>query len=189
MPSTPTRWRRCCTNPATGSSMLDASVSGLPRLLVIMGSGETSPTMVKTHREVFERLGPLPVPAVLLDTPFGFQENAAELSAKAIDYFRESVGRSIEVAGYRSEDEVGSLAHETMLARLRESRFVFAGPGSPSYALRHWRTSRVPELLAKKLRTGGAVVFASAAACTLGQVALPVYEVYKVGEPAQWLDG
>ena len=45
----------------------------LPRLLVIMGSGETSPTMVQTHREVLGRLGPPPVPAVLLDTPFGFQ--------------------------------------------------------------------------------------------------------------------
>src|SRR4051812_48767754 len=154
MPSTPTRWRRCCTNPATGSSMLDASMADVPRLLVIMGSGETSPTMVKTHREVFERLGPPPVPAVLLDTPFGFQENAAELSARAVDYFRESVGRQIDVAGFRSEDEVGSLAHETMLTRLREARFVFAGPGSPSYALRQWRASRVPDLLAQELQAG-----------------------------------
>ena len=161
----------------------------LPRLLVIMGSGETSPTMVKAHREVFERLGRPPVPAVVLDTPFGFQENAAELTARAIEYFRESVGRDVDVAGYRSEDEVGSLAHETMLARLQEARFVFAGPGSPSYALRQWRASRVPDLLAAKLRAGGAVVFASAAACTLGRVALPVYEVYKVGEAVRWLDG
>src|SRR4051794_26740560 len=132
-PSIPTTSPRCCTTRATRCSMAEASMADVPRLLVIMGSGETSPTMVKTHREVFERLGPPPVPAVLLDTPFGFQENAAELSARAVDYFRDSVGSHIDVAGFRSEDEVGSLAHETMLTRLREARFVFAGPGSPSY--------------------------------------------------------
>ncbi|MCI3949505.1 MAG: hypothetical protein K0R11_1439, partial [Acidimicrobiales bacterium] len=43
-------------------------MAGLPRLLAIMGSGETSPTMAKTHRELLARVGP---PAVLLDTPFG----------------------------------------------------------------------------------------------------------------------
>ena len=42
----------------------------VPRLLTIMGSGETSPTMVKVHRQLLGRLGPPPVPAVLLDTPF-----------------------------------------------------------------------------------------------------------------------
>ena len=41
-----------------------------------MGSGETTPTMAKVHRELFDRLGPAPVPAVLLDTPYGFQANA-----------------------------------------------------------------------------------------------------------------
>ena len=49
-------------------------MSGAPgRFLVVMGSGETSPTMVKTHRALLDALGPQPVPAVLLDTPFGFQ--------------------------------------------------------------------------------------------------------------------
>lgn len=157
-----------------------------PRLLAVMGSGETSPTMVKTHRAIIDRVG---LPAVLLDTPFGFQENADELCAKAVEYFRASVGREIAVATYRSADEAGTLAYETMLARLRAAHYVFAGPGSPSYALRHWRGTPVHDLLAEKLRTGGAVVFASAAALTLGRFTIPVYEVYKVGEPPRWLEG
>ena len=33
-----------------------------PRLLAIMGSGETAPTMVKVHRQLLERMGPPPVP-------------------------------------------------------------------------------------------------------------------------------
>src|SRR5438105_1489645 len=153
-----------------------------------MGSGETSPTMVKTHRRLFARLGPPPVPAVLLDTPFGFQENASEVAGRAVEYFRQSVGQEVEVASYRSAG-ADVLGYETMLARLREARDAFSGPGSPTYALRQWSSSSVPSLLGEKLRTGGCVVFASAAAVTLGSAALPVYEVYKVGEDPRWLPG
>ena len=54
------------------------------RLLAIMGSGETAPTMAKVHRSLIERVG---TPAVLLDTPYGFQENADDISARAQEYF------------------------------------------------------------------------------------------------------
>jgi cyanophycinase-like exopeptidase len=161
----------------------------VPRLLAIMGSGETSPTMSKVHRSLFERLGPAPVPAVMLDTPFGFQENADDITAKAVAYFRESVQREITVASFRSATNDDSLAVETMLARLGEARYVFAGPGSPSYALAQWAASPVPTVLAQKLRTDGCVTFASAAACTLGAFSLPVYEIYKVGEQVRWIGG
>ena len=67
--------------------------------------------------------------------------------------------------------------------------YVFGGPGGPSYALRQWRGSPIPELLRDKLRDGGCVTFASAAALTLGLVTVPVYEIYKVGEEPRWLDG
>ena len=63
-----------------------------PRLLTIMGSGETAPTMVKVHRSVVERLGPDAGPGLLLDTPFGFQTNASEIASRAVTYFRDSVG-------------------------------------------------------------------------------------------------
>lgn len=160
-----------------------------PRLLTIMGSGETSPTMVKTHRDLLGRFGNRP-PAVLLDTPFGFQENAADISAKAVEYFAESVGARIEVASFRSAlDAEETLAHESMLAHLRSALYVFAGPGSPSYALRQWSGTQIPDLLREKLASGGAVTFASAAAVTLGILSVPVYEIYKVGEDPRWLEG
>ncbi len=161
----------------------------MARLLVIMGSGETSPTMSKVHRGLLARLGPAPVPAVLLDTPYGFQENASDISDRAVDYFAESVRHPIEVAGYRTAEPGDVLARETALARIRAATYVFSGPGSPSYALAQWIGGEVPPLLADKLRTGGCVTFASAAACTLGAFALPVYEIYKVGRAPHWLDG
>jgi cyanophycinase-like exopeptidase len=158
----------------------------LPRLLVIMGSGETAPTMVSVHREVFARMGD--VPAVLLDTTYGFQENADELSGKAVEHFARSAGRKVDVASMREPDGTG-IGWEAPLARLREAGWVFSGPGSPTYALRAWRRTPVPDLLASKLTDGGCLVFASAAALTIGVVTLPVYEIYKAGEPPRWLEG
>jgi hypothetical protein len=164
-------------------------MSRLPRLLTIMGSGETAPTMIKVHRAVVERLGPGPVHGVLLDTPFGFQTNAADIAARTVDYFRDSVGVTLEVAGLRSSADLGPPHGDAVIAHLAAAPFIFSGPGSPTYALRQWRGTLVPAVLAEKLALGGAVTFASAAALALGVSAVPVYEVYKVGEDARWVDG
>ncbi len=162
--------------------------AALPRILTIMGSGETTPTMARAHRTVLDRLGERPVSAVLLDTPYGFQENADDISDRALDYFRDSVGNPFTVATFRSAD-VDVLIRETAQVRIREARLVFAGPGSPTYALRQWVGTEIPRLLAAKLGQGGAVTMASAAALTLGRFTIPVYEIYKVGEAPRWLSG
>lgn len=160
-----------------------------PRLLAIMGSGETAPTMVKPHRSLFERLGPEPVPAVLLDTPYGFQMNADDISARAVDYFAASVGRRVDVAELRRTEGAEPVRREEAIAKIASARWIFAGPGSPTYALSQWAGTDVPDLLADKLAHGGCVVFASAAALTLGRYTVPVYEIYKVGADPAWSDG
>ena len=159
-----------------------------PRILAIMGSGETAPTMAKVHRALFERFGPGPVPAAILDTPYGFQENADDLSLRTVRFFAESVGREVNVASYRSRD-VDALTAATALARVREARYLMAGPGSPSYALRQWADGPIPVALADLLRDWGILTMASAAALTLGAVTIPVYEIYKVGASPSWLPG
>jgi hypothetical protein len=159
-----------------------------PRILAIMGSGETAPTMAKVHRALFDRLGPGPVPAAILDTPYGFQENADELSRRTVEFFAASVGRPVTVATLRSLD-ADAVTVAAAVARLREARYLMAGPGSPSYALRQWAGGPVPGILADKLQAGGILTMASAAALTVGVVTIPVYEIYKVGEVPRWLDG
>ena len=145
--------------------------------------------MVKVHRQLFDRLGPGTVPAVLLDTPYGFQANARDISARAVSYFRESVRRQVEVASLERAAEAGTVALEAVLARVSEARWVFSGPGSPTYALRQWRPTILPRLLAEKVLYGGCIVFSSAAALTLGRWTVPVYEIYKVGAEPVWADG
>ena len=160
-----------------------------PRVLAIIGSGETAPTMTSVHAELLALAGGTAARPVMLDTPYGFQENADDIAARSLAYFRDSVGTPIEVSPFRDAELATPLEYEQMCARTAQAGWVFAGPGSPSYALRQWRGTRVPEILGEKLRDGGVVVFASAAAVGLGEVALPVYEIYKVGEPVHWLAG
>ena len=160
----------------------------LPRILTIMGSGETAPTMVTTHRMLAAKL-PKPARATLLDTPYGFQENAPELATKAVEYFKTSINIALDVAGLTQIIDADALAVERGLQVVSDAQYVFAGPGSPTYALRQWAGTPLAGLLTKKLRDGGIVTFASAAALTLGRFTLPVYEIYKVGQDPRWLEG
>jgi hypothetical protein len=56
------------------------------------------------------------------------------------------------------------------------------GPGSPTYAARQLHGTLAWDILRAKHRLGATLVFASAATIAVGTHALPVYEVYKVGE-------
>lgn len=164
----------------------------LPRILTIMGSGETAPTMVSTHRKLTSMLSK-PVKAVLLDTPYGFQENAPELATRAVEYFHTSVNIDIAVAGLVRLHDTHIAADPVLVERglraVSDADYLFAGPGSPTYALRQWSGSTVAQSIINKLQNGGIVTFASAAALTLGKVTVPVYEVYKVGQDVQRLEG
>lgn len=155
-------------------------------LLVLMSSGETTPTMIKPHRSIFERVGDRP--AVLLDTPYGFQSNADDISARAVAYFAASVGRRVAVASWRTAPPPG-LARERSLAAIAQAGWVFSGPGSPTYALRQWRGTPIVAALLDVLARDGVVLLASAAAVTAGSHAVPVYEIYKAGFEPYWEPG
>jgi cyanophycinase-like exopeptidase len=159
---------------------------------VIIGSGEMRPQMARVHRAVIARLAAArrggQVRAAILDTPYGFQENADSLGADALDFFGRRLGMDASLASLRRADE-DAVVKETAYARIREADFVFSGPGSPSYALGHWSATEVPTLFADKLLSGGALVVASAAALTLGRVTAPIYEIFKAGEDPRWLPG
>jgi hypothetical protein len=223
------------------------------RILALIGSGETSPTMVTVHRDLLTRLHRRRPQALLLATPYAFQENAASVSARARRYFANSVGLEVRIALGTSHDAgpevappmVGETAHgagssgrglghdgeqsrepdgeqsrepdgeqsgepdgeqsrepdgeqsrepdgeqSREAADIRSADWVFAGPGSPSYALAHWRTGPVGAALRERVLAGGGLtVLASAAAATAGQFALPVYEIYKAGGAPRWLTG
>jgi hypothetical protein len=170
------------------------------RMLAIIGSGETSPTMVTVHRNLVSRLGLNQPQAIVLATPYAFQENADDVSGRARRYFADSVGLQVRiVAGTSPHADPGMappLAGEDeedegrQAADIRTADWVFAGPGSPSYALAHWQAGPVAAGLRDRVLAGhGITVLASAAAATMGQFTVPVYEIYKAGGAPRWLPG
>jgi cyanophycinase-like exopeptidase len=154
--------------------------------IVLMGSGETAPAMVKTHRAVLADSGE--GAAVLLDTPYGFQVNADDLTHRTLRYFAESVGREVTAASWRRRD-LDAAERERVLAQISRAAWLFAGPGSPTYALDQWHGTPLVGAIGDIVERGGTVVLGSAAAVTAGRWALPVYEIYKVGTTPYWADG
>ena len=153
-----------------------------------MGSGETSPTMVTPHQQILASLGKLDrLKLTILDTPFGFQENADDLTDKLIDFFTQSVGATPKAIALRNKSVSGAALGEAVNS-IRESDWLFAGPGSPSYALKVWHELGVSPHFDEVL-VDGTVVLASAAALTAGSHTIPVYEMYKVGDEPHWLPG
>jgi hypothetical protein len=170
------------------------------RILAIIGSGETSPTMVTVHRDLVSRLGMARPQAVMLATPYAFQENAGDVSARAQRYFADSVGLQVRVAAGTSPRADAAVAppliegdkedEARQATAIRAADWVFAGPGSPTYALAHWQAGPVAAGLRDRVMAGdGLTVLASAAAATAGRFTLPVYEIYKAGGAPHWRAG
>ncbi len=146
------------------------------------------PSMSRIHREVLGGLGEAPRP-VFLDSPAGFEPNAAGIAEKAVEYYRRYLQTELHVAHDAHRDSARPSDVAAAIAAIRDSNLVFAGPGSPTYALRQWRGSPVWDAVVRQFEGGGHVLFASAAAIVLGRHALPVYEIYKVGADPYWNDG
>lgn len=144
--------------------------------------------MSRVHRAVLRGVAP-PVRAVFVDTPAGFEPNVEDIGRKAVAYLRERVGISCSVCSYRrpSDSTRATLRHG--LRQLARANYIFAGPGSPTYAVRLWRDSPVFDVMARRLAEGASLVFASAAAIAVGAFALPVYEIYKAGADPHWVEG
>lgn len=148
-----------------------------------MGSGENSPAMVTPHQMILKDHGKNSY-RINLDTPYGFQENADELTARILGYFETNVGfPAKEVQARGTTANAADIASE-----IEKADWVFSGPGSPTYALRIWRELGIDQALHALLQRGS-VVMASAAAMSLGSKVMPVYEMYKVGADPYWLDG
>src|SRR4051812_46230069 len=99
---------------------------GIPRLLAIVGSGETTAAAARVHRELVARLGPAPVAATIVDTPYLFQENAADITPAAVEYFEHRLRTPATVASFRHDAD--PIARASAVERIREADYVFSGP-------------------------------------------------------------
>jgi hypothetical protein len=165
-----------------------ASHVSSPGTVTLMGSGEMTRPMSKVHRWVISKIKE-PVRAVFLDTPAGFELNADEIARKGSEYVADFVGVPCSVASFKAAGRATARETENTLRKLKRANYIFAGPGSPTYAVRNWRDTPVFDLVTRRIDEGAHLVLASAAAIAVGRYTLPVYEIYKVGEEPHWVEG
>lgn len=162
-----------------------------PGTVVLFGSGETSPDGQRVHEQIMRRVTP-PVRAAVLETPAGFELNSAAVAGRLADFLKvrlQNYHPAVEVIPARRRGTRESPDNPEVVAPIGRANYLMLGPGSPTYAVRQLSQSLAWNLVVARQRLGHPLVLASAAAIAVGASALPVYEIYKVGEDPYWKPG
>jgi hypothetical protein len=162
-----------------------------PGLVILFGSGETSASGQKVFDWLLRRL-PSPVRVAIVETPAGFELNSAQVAGRIgefLDHRLQNYRPQVTVVPARKRGTPYSPDNPEIAALIPGAHAIFLGPGSPTYAVRQLRDSLTWQTVLACHRLGAALVLASAATVAAGAYALPVYEIYKVGEDLHWRDG
>lgn len=163
--------------------------------IILMGSGETAPAAQKIFHHVFTAVadGGDAVRMAVLETPAGFEPNSgyvAEQVARFVEKRLQNFAPAVSIIPARRRGDNGFSTDDPRLAaQLHDANIIFMGPGSPTYAVRQLRQSRIWETLRACQRQGAAVVFSSAATLAASRWTLPIYEIYKAGSDLYWQEG
>jgi cyanophycinase-like exopeptidase len=152
--------------------------------IAFLGSGETS----LAGGRIFETLArslPEGLKIALLETPAGFELNSAQVTGRVAEFMQSRLQNykpQIDVIPARKRGTAFSPDDLQILKPLLSADMIFMGPGSPTYAIRQLQDSLAWDILRARHRLGATLVFASAATISVGAWALPVYEIFKVGQ-------
>lgn len=159
--------------------------------IVLFGSGETSPAGQKVFDQVLRELPECPRLA-LIETPAGFELNSPQVIGRVADFLShhlQNYSPRLSIVAARARGTPFSPDSPDVTEAIFEADLVFMGPGSPSYAVRQLRYSLAWHATLARHRLGAALALASAATVAISTHALPVYEIYKVGEDLHWKTG
>jgi cyanophycinase-like exopeptidase len=159
--------------------------------VALFGSGETARHGRRVHELLLAEY-PKPVPVAIIETPAGFQPNAAVLSEKVRHFFEHNLQNfkpRVTIVSARHRDGPGGTDDPIIAERLADACYVFAGAGSPTYAARHLQGTRLWRAVGERLEAGATLALASAMALAVSTHTLPVYEIFKVGTDLHWTPG
>jgi hypothetical protein len=140
---------------------------------------------------LFQRLDP-PIQVAIIETPAGFQPNSAWVAGRLAEFVEQSLQNfhpQVTVVPARRRDGPYGTDDPDLVAPLLTADYVFAGPGSPTYAVRHLAGTWTWHVMLARQRRGANLALASAFAIATSAHALPVYEIYKAGEDPHWTHG
>jgi hypothetical protein len=152
--------------------------------IAFLGSGETTLAGGRVF-EMLARALPQPLRIAILETPAGFELNSHQVAGRVADFLKTRLANytpTIDVIPARKRGTPFSPDKAAILKPLLYANMIFMGPGSPTYATRQLQGSLAWDILRARHRLGATLAFASAATISIGAWALPVYEIYKVGE-------
>ncbi len=134
-----------------------------------------------------------PVPMAVIETPAGFQPNTNVLATKVKAFFEHGLQNFKPditiVPARRRGDGPNGTDEPSLLAGIEGASYVFAGAGSPTYAVKHLADSLLWRCVSGRLNDGVTLALASAMALAVSTHTLPVYEIFKVGEELTWMPG
>jgi len=159
--------------------------------IAMLGSGETSLAGGRVFEAIAQKL-PRPLRIAILETPAGFELNSPQVAGRVGEFLAtrlQNFDPVIDIVPARKRGTDYSPDEASILGPLARANLIFMGPGSPTYAVRQLRGSLAWDLVRARHRLGAALVFASAATVSIGACALPVYEIYKVGEDVTMTPG
>lgn len=157
--------------------------------LILFGSGEISPTSVDIYRSTFLQLGKRDLTISLITTPAGFQPNVLAVYEEIRDFLLASLpdfNLNIQLLPINTRADTDNSQY---LDQIKASDVLFLGPGSPTYGIKQLKDTKVEQTIIEQVKKGSTLILASAATITFSQYALPVYEIYKVGEELHWVGG
>ncbi len=164
---------------------------GVPGAIVLFGSGETGPVGRLALRWLVESHG-RPSSVAVLETPAGFELNADAVARRWADFLAkqaEAEGVEFSQLPLRRRDAPDGPDDEEHARPILAADLIVLGAGSPSYAVRHLAGTAAWQNVVKAHLSGASLFLASASAIAAGSFALPVYEIYKVGDDPHWRDG
>jgi hypothetical protein len=152
--------------------------------IALLGSGETSLAGGRIFDAIAQRFA-CPLRIAILETPAGFELNSSIVAGRVAEFLKsrlQNFNPQIDIIPARKHGTPFSPDDSHILQPLLHASIIFMGPGSPTYAVRQLKGSLAWDLVRALNRQGAALVFSSAAVIAVGSYALPVYEIYKVGE-------
>lgn len=159
--------------------------------IAFLGSGETSLAGGRIFESLARKLEP-PLRIALMETPAGFELNSAQVVGKVGEFMKtrlQNYKPVVDVIPARKKNSAFSPDDPEIIKPLLYANMIFMGPGSPTYAIRHLKDSLAWDVIRARHRLGATLIFASAATVSIGAHALPVYEIYKVGQDVHIVDG
>jgi hypothetical protein len=159
--------------------------------IAFLGSGETSLAGGRIFESLARKINE-PLRIALMETPAGFELNSSQVVGKVGEFMKtrlQNYKPIVDVIPARRKNSAFSPDDPDIIKPLLHANMIFMGPGSPTYAIRHLKGSLAWDVIRARHRLGATLIYASAATISIGAHALPVYEIYKVGQDVHAVDG